>query len=136
MGDAAKQFELELNKEWAETQEDIGDAITLIVLYGLQMIVQKSPVDTGQFRGNWNVAIGAMNATTTESVDTSGAETIRRGQAVLAGYGKGGNYPVINISNGLPYAIPLEEGHSMQAPGGMVAITKTSIEAKFDGWTV
>ena len=30
---------------------------------------------------------------------------------------------VIYLTNNLPYAVPLEEGYSKQAPAGMVALT-------------
>ena len=74
----------------------------------------------GRFRGNWNFSIGSPDnsfrikpdptgeATTTRLV--SGALEFKAGQTAF-------------IVNNLPYAIPLEFGHSTQAPGGMVRIT-------------
>ena len=136
MADDARTFSLQLNQEWAAKVDDLEEAVALIGLQAFRGIVQKSPVDTGRFRGNWNAAIWAPNFTTTEAVDESGAATIERATGVLNGYQDTKLFPSINISNGLPYAIPLEDGHSGQAPGGMVALTITEIEAQFDGMDV
>lgn len=74
----------------------------------------------GRFRGNWMFSIGSPDNSTTDEVDpternasariTNGALEFKAGETAY-------------ITNSLPYAIPLEYGHSTQAPGGMVRIT-------------
>jgi len=56
-------------------------------------IVVRTPVDTGRLRGHWQISPNIM----------LGKKTY--------------------ISNNLPYAIPIEDGHSKQAPTGMVKVT-------------
>lgn len=136
MSNDARSFSLQLNQEWAAKVDDLEEAVALIGLQAFRGIVQKSPVDTGRFRGNWNTSIGEANFATTETVDPSGAATISAAATTLGNYDATEGFPAINISNGLPYAVPLEDGHSGQAPGGMVALTITEIEAQFDGMDV
>lgn len=150
----AKRFALELDREWLAKQDDIADAVALIGLSVFSGIVNKTPVDTGRLRGNWNVSIGGVNDATTEvgPFDTTGQSKINTAAAILGGYGRGNDgFPVINISNGLPYAEVMERGRhveinsrtgfpqwygSFQAPAGMVALTIAETEARFDGYEV
>lgn len=74
----------------------------------------------GRFRGNWMFSIGAADNTTTEEVDPSGAKSTAR---IVNGAIEFKAGQTAYITNSLPYAIPLEYGHSKQAPGGMVRIT-------------
>lgn len=74
----------------------------------------------GRFRANWFVTTGAASAATTENVDPSGSQAIANASAALASFSAG---PSIFLTNNLPYAMPLELGHSKQAPAGMVRIT-------------
>lgn len=74
----------------------------------------------GRFRGNWMFGIGAPDGTTTEEVDPGGSKSTAR---IVNGVLEFHAGDVAYITNSLPYAIPLEFGHSTQAPGGMVRIT-------------
>lgn len=74
----------------------------------------------GRFRGNWMFSIGAPDGSTTEEVDRSGAKSMARIRNGAVEFQAG---QTAYITNSLPYAIPLEFGHSTQAPGGMVRIT-------------
>ncbi|KPY33178.1 hypothetical protein [Pseudomonas syringae] len=74
----------------------------------------------GRFRGNWMFGIGAPDGTTTEEIDPSGSKSTAR---IVNGVLEFRAGDVAYITNSLPYAIPLEFGHSTQAPGGMVRIT-------------
>lgn len=89
-------------------------------------VVLRSPVDTGRFRANWNVAFGRVDTLTTPSTDKTGGKTIERVRVQLNGWQPGQD---IYLTNSLPYAIPLEYGHSKkQAPLGMVRITVTEFQ--------
>lgn len=84
-------------------------------------IVLKSPVDTGRFRANWMSAYGGIDSSTTDTVSTSGAESIGRLDAKLNGLAVG---QVFYFTNSLPYAQRLEyDAWSQQAPAGMVRLS-------------
>jgi hypothetical protein len=100
-----------------------GNADLVVRKVALEMfsrVIQKSPVDTGRFKGNWQVAIGSLPAGTLEINDKGGTATIARVTATALGVKAG---DVIYLVNNLEYALPLEYGHSKQAPSGMVRLT-------------
>ena len=80
-------------------------------------VVQKSPVDTGRFRANWNVSFGAADYTATASTAQGrGAQEAAKALALPVG-------GIVYLANGLPYASRLENGYSKQAPSGMVRLS-------------
>lgn len=79
-------------------------------------VVQKSPVDTGRFKANWNVGT-TPNLSFTAS--TNASRGLSEAQKAI-GIASGG---VVYLSNGLPYARRLEYGWSGQAPAGMVRLS-------------
>ncbi len=99
------------------------EIVTRKIVYDLFMqVVQRSPVDTGRFRANWNVSYGEPSYAFTENTDEN---------RVTAELGKVSTVPLggmINLSNGLPYAHRLELGWSDQAPGGMVRVSLQETE--------
>ncbi|WP_241595989.1 HK97 gp10 family phage protein [Rosenbergiella epipactidis] len=101
-----------------KVEEDVGKHLRIISMALLADIVGRSPVDTGRFKGNNQVSIGAPDYSQLEALDPEGGLTIQRGAAVIA---KGKPFSVIYIQNNLPYAEPLENGHSKQAPTGVYA---------------
>lgn len=74
----------------------------------------------GRFRGNWQFSIDTPAEGVLDQIDPSGNVTIAvlrtQVQSLTAGQ-------TAYIVNNLPYAVPLEYGHSQQAPGGMARIT-------------
>jgi hypothetical protein len=83
----------------------------------------------GRLRANWNPAIGSADETTTNATDPSGADTIARIESVLGTWTDGDIY----VTNSLPYAVPVEYGHSsIQAPAGMVRVTVTHWQTYVD----
>lgn len=126
----AKQFTLQLNKEIADTEEKIEDAIALIALDSLRGVVMKSPVDTGRFRGNWIVSKNAANTTFSQVTDKNGGQTITKGSGVIDTFKMNADSRII-IQNNLPYANRLENGWSKQAPNGMVALTVVEMQRKY-----
>jgi hypothetical protein len=92
---------------------DNYDAIvTKTVIDLFSSIVELTPIDTGRARANW--AMGMNLNVSGQSVDlTDVAEfeyKTKRGDTIW-------------IWNNLVYIVPLEEGHSRQAPRGMVALS-------------
>jgi hypothetical protein len=80
----------------------------------------------GRFRGNWQFSIDAPVTGELDRIDRSGNETIAELKAQVAALTVG---QTAYIVNNLPYAIPLEYGHSTQAPGGMVRVTLARFKA-------
>lgn len=74
----------------------------------------------GRFRANWNFSIGSVDNSFRIHPDPTGAEATARLVAGAIEFKAG---QTAFIVNNLPYSIPLEFGHSTQAPGGMVRVT-------------
>lgn len=79
-----------------------------------------TPVDEGRLRGNWQYSHGApINEQLPEGIiDKQGAATVAKAKAgVMSAPWPRKSY----LRNNLPYAIPIEEGHStVKAPQGML----------------
>jgi len=76
----------------------------------------------GRFKNNWYVGFDSQPTQSNDTPDASGQGSNSRGLAVLEVF-RVGQVSSIYFTNNLPYAQALENGHSGQAPGGMVGIT-------------
>jgi hypothetical protein len=76
----------------------------------------------GRFKNNWYVGFDSQPTETNDTPDASGQGSNFRGLAVLEVF-RVGQVSTIYFTNNLPYAQALENGHSNQAPGGMVGLT-------------
>lgn len=125
-------FSLDLDR-WAEKAKGNLDRVTReTLMLAAQGVVQLSPVDTGRFRANWQFGNGAIDFTTSDQVDPSGAISIAKVQAQLGAVQAGGVY---YLTNSLPYAYRLEyEGWSKQAPAGMVRVTLAGLQGAIDDY--
>jgi hypothetical protein len=112
-------FQDEVTAWVAKTNAKMELAVRKIALDVFSEVILMSPVDTGRFRGNWQVAIGDVPAGTLEIEDKDGTATISKVQAATMGLEVG---QTIYLINNLPYAAALEFGSSQQAPGGMVRL--------------
>lgn len=100
----------------------------------LQRIVLRTPVDTGRARANWMVAVNKVPVGTIE------IDNLSREQATNFAMSKGipiienaKEYSSISLANNLPYIGVLEfDGHSKQAPDGMVRVTLSEIQSIFN----
>ena len=124
-----------------EIESELSRQARAIAMALLGEIVRRSPVDTGRFRGNHTVSIGAPVFATTANIDKDGAATIAAGQAVLAGLKP---YTQIFLQNNLPYAEKLElgqykgptnkvdeQGFSRQARGGVYGLAFAGVAAAY-----
>lgn len=84
----------------------------------------------GRFRGNWQVSFDAATTEETGRIDKTGDLTKAAGNYTLSLFKVG--MTAIYFCNNVPYAYPLEMGHSTQAPGGMVRITAAEFQRFFD----
>lgn len=126
MAGKAQEFAIEVDREWAEMMGGIRQAVVYIATEGLAKVQTKSPVDTGQFKSNWLVSVGALDPSIHEGV---GGAFAAKSSAALASYAAAEGFPVIYLANNLPYARRLENGWSSQAPNGMVALTVAELQA-------
>ncbi len=83
----------------------------------------------GRLRANWQVTVGDPATGELPDIDPTGQTTIIRAQATINGVRCG---PPIYIINNLPYAIPIEYGHSQQAPEGMVRLAAVEFQQIVD----
>lgn len=109
-------------------EEQLSRRVRVIAMAMLNEIVLRSPVDTGRFRGNNIVSVGGPVYTTTENLDKSGGETIQRGLSAMSGLEP---YTQVFIQNNLPYAGPLEDGHSKKAPAGIYAVSFNGVSQAY-----
>ncbi|HAB02451.1 MAG TPA: hypothetical protein DCE25_05790 [Pseudomonas sp.] len=83
----------------------------------------------GRFRGNWQFSIDSPATEELDRIDPSGSEAITalitQVQALTIGQ-------TAYIVNNLAYAVPLEYGHSTQAPAGMVRVTLANFQRIVD----
>lgn len=132
---ALDTFALQLEAFVKKAGENAGAVVRKASLDVSRSVVMMTPVGNptlwkskppagyvgGRLRANWNASIGGPDLRTTTAVDATGTATIDRMGAVLA---QADGQQDIYIMNSLPYAPVIEyEGHSKQAPAGMVRIT-------------
>jgi hypothetical protein len=130
-------FALDLSKA-VEAAKANADAVIKKATFELfRSVIEKSPVDTGRFRANWNVAIGSPDLSTNENTDDSprGEPSVQKMQKTVLG-SKFLDQSIF-LTNNLPYANVLEEGRidgvsgSVQAPQGMVRISIVEFNANW-----
>jgi len=100
-------------------KDDLIKFIRSVCLETFKRIVQRTPVDTGRARGNWQVEIDAPAAGTLEKEYWD--SVIERGIEKLEDIPP---FSVVHITNNVHYVYYLEYVHrSKQHPEGMVEIT-------------
>ncbi len=129
-------------KKFAQKAGDNADMVVRKVVLDIgRSLVEKTPVGNpdlwqnpdnkpdgyvgGHARANWSHSIGALVNQEFKEIDATGGASIDRivGSVPVKAAGK-----VHYIQNSVPYIQALEDGHSTQAPAGMVAITQTEFQ--------
>lgn len=101
-----------------------------VITYLLTRIIQRSPVDSGAFRGNHRVSVGVIDEESSKSVtDKTGNRTISAG---ISAASAAKALDSIYVQNNLPYAERLENGYSGQAPQGVYALSLMDAKAHFN----
>lgn len=80
----------------------------------------------GRFRGNWQLGVDAIPSGETGRIDPSGSETI---SAIVGAVPQQAAGHIYYLTNNVPYAQELEDGHSGQAPNGLVALTAMEFQS-------
>lgn len=113
-------FRLEIAEFAKQAGENADVAVRKIMLGIWGRLIEKSPVDTGRFRANWQYSVNAKASGTINGEWTSQrrAPPPETPNIAAGAFGK-----VHVITNNLAYAQRLENGYSKQAPLGMVGLT-------------
>jgi len=124
--DNVQDFNRLLNEAMERLPQHANTIKRKMALEVLGRVARRSPVDTGRFRGNWQVGI---NRRPTGEVGVGGAAAaapaaIAQGATQLAIVQPGQD---IWITNNVPYAEQLEFGSSWQAPEGVLAVTLAEV---------
>lgn len=109
------QFVSTVKASVAKKTEEVAEAV-------FDGVVDKSPVFTGSFRASWSAMVGTP--TFQYIVGGTPNNPLRRPVWPKLKVKDG---EAIHVTNGAPYAWRLEQGHSGQAPNGMVALTIASL---------
>ncbi|MCB9902409.1 MAG: HK97 gp10 family phage protein [Planctomycetes bacterium] len=129
------EFAIDVSRFGAKTGRQIGLAVRKIALDLFTRVIMRSPVDTGRFRANWQTTVGERATGTREAFDKGPVLPGGIGAAVgstaaseaLQVVTRAPLGPDLWLANNLPYAVPLENGHSPQAPGGMVKLSMLEV---------
>ena len=79
----------------------------------------------GHARANWSHSIGALVNQEFKEIDATGGASINR---IISSVPVKAAGEVHYIQNSLPYMQALEDGHSTQAPAGIVAVTEVEFQ--------
>ena len=134
-------FALDIQKFAKKAGDNADKVVRKVVLDIGRSLVEKTPVGNpdlwqnpdnkpdgyvgGHARANWSHSIGVQVIQEFDVVDATGGASIDRiiSSVPIKAAGK-----VHYIQNSVPYIQALEDGHSTQAPAGMVAITQTEFQ--------
>lgn len=128
---SAYKFAAEINEWYEAYASPTGGALQFlqqVVLDLLGEFVDRTPVQTGRAKGNWQVSLGQPASYSVRRLDTQGHATVRAGLLVLQSLTR---VEPVWITNNVPYALKLERGHSAKAPYGMVALGIEAIGQRY-----
>ena len=128
-------FTSDIEKFVKKTGANADKVVRNVVLDIGKSLVMKTPVGDpkywkskppkgyvgGHARGNWQHSVGNRVIEEIDCIDKSGQKSIDRIQQSIPQSAAG---LVHYVQNSVPYIKRLEEGHSRQAPHGMVALTE------------
>jgi len=109
----------DLRKIAKKRKQTIQQAYSSIMFDLANQMITMSPKDTGAFQANWLAALNSGDYTFDKS-KTNVSEADGRLTATLGALTTNNNF---YFTNSLPYAAELENGHSDQAPSGVVRVT-------------
>lgn len=123
-----------INQWIDETEDRIDETLQTIVLKIGESVVTLSPVDSGLFKGNWQLGIDQTTNSSLIRYDESGYDTLADMARKINSFTAG---QIAYIQNHVLYGDDLEwglyngptdkvtdEGFSRQAPAGMVRVTE------------
>jgi hypothetical protein len=128
-----RKFKADID-EWIEAAENnLFEIVEVSCEQVIRDLVMLSPVDTGRFRGNWQITFNEPALYALNEYDKQGGATINAGRRALSTYvnTRGVGITSIYFSNMLVYANALEHGYSQQAPAGVLGIVAVRLRYYF-----
>lgn len=138
-------FEADIGAFAKLLERRVDTVLQRIALDLMGRIILRTPVDTGRARSSWDLSIGAPSEWVPPEREGKGKKTVA-GQTFTMNANAGGSVdakalatatgitatqPVFIVSN-LDYIEALENGHSKQAPVGMVVISLAEVESEIE----
>ena len=119
---------MSMNNEWDvsprqladQLVDDLVDVQKQVVLRLYQVIIQRSPIDTGAYRANHRISVGAPDTGADPTLVTPPADVSNVLTTLVP-------FTTVYVQNNLPYAVPLEDGHSQQAPQGVYMMSRLDV---------
>ena len=127
-------FALQLAQFQADTEQRALLTIKRIVLEMFKRVMQRTPVDTGNARANWDIGINAIPDGFEATVETGELGDISQ-RAFAKGLTEFESFKIGDtayIVNNVEYIGFLEDRRSDQAPNGMVKITVREFQTIVD----
>jgi hypothetical protein len=116
MASNIREFNLRLKADREAIHERVGKIHRAVMLEALKRLILRTPVKTGRARSNWHASHNAPDYRTGSEPVTPDLAIARETPTVEAGQ----PYTISYVTNALPYIQALEDGHSKQAPEGML----------------
>jgi len=111
---SAAKFSTDIQKFADKVELDIRDVRRKITLDLFAEVTKRTPVDTGRLRASWAVSDGQPSSYSAPE-GTKGSGPIEA-KFYLP-------FDISYVTNNLPYAIPIEYGHSKKRPQGMARVS-------------
>jgi hypothetical protein len=129
-------FEGDLDAFAKQLQIDYATVLKRVAIDLFGRIVMKTPVDTGRARASWTIEIGKIDSTVAPEGQQPAMNTwiaeAKAGAALATLTERAVFSEPIWIANSLPYINALENGHSRQAPAGMVKLSMEEVMLKMN----
>lgn len=110
-------FSADLKKASIAIINESNEMRQAIIIELFSSIILDTPVDEGRARGNWQTTANEPATGEIERLDKKGDVTVAEVVNVVSTSASDGT---LYLANNLEYIEPLENGHSGQAPAGMV----------------
>jgi len=127
VGKSARRFSAALERLAAFTSGGVEAVIRKTCLDLYKRIVQRTPVDTGRARASWGISNANKGDLAPKGFNDRGRGESARGMEEVNKKIQGFMYEIIGdeviIYNNVEYIEVLENGHSRQAPAGMVSVS-------------
>lgn len=109
-------FEQRFRAAGDAAMERVNEIAKRAILEAGQRMIDRSPIDTGRFKSNWNFGLQTPDRHTTEQTNVRTVNNLEELPDSVLGF-------TCYVTNSLPYAHGLEFGHSKQAPNGFARLT-------------
>ena len=119
------RFSGDLNKFTEAVEKNHNTVVKKVSFDMVRKIIKRTPVDTGSAKRNWHVDLNNQKKYARSDFDKKGDATIADAMAEINKVDIGDS---VYITNNLPYIEALEDGHSAQAPVGMVKVAVAEFE--------